>query len=236
VITRDEPAVTRTRRAAGPPISSTWPVELRGWTPLGDLVVLRPLVRSDADAFSRVRRENQVWLSRWEATSPDRKGMSRPSAFRQIVKRLDREAREGRMLPFAIVVGDCLIGQINVSNITYGSFRSCSVGYWVSESYAGRAITPTALALVGDYVINELGLHRVEVNIRPENAASLAVVRKLGFRNEGIRRHFLHIDGAWRDHRSFALTTEDLRGGAFMDRLTHAYHESHPRHTGARPR
>ena len=52
------------------------------------------------------------------------------------------------------------------------------------------------------------------MNIRPENAASLAVVRKLGFRDEGLRPHYLHIDGAWRDHRSFALTAEDLAGGS----------------------
>jgi len=56
-----------------------------------------------------------------------------------------------------------------------------------------------------------MGLHRVEVNIRPENAASLRVVEKLGFRDEGLRERYLHIDGAWRDHRTFALTVEDIR-------------------------
>ena len=91
-----------------------------------------------------------------------------------------------------------------------GSFRSCYVGYWVSRSVAGRAVIPTALALAGDHVLGTLGLHRIEVNIRPENTASLAVVRKLGFRQEGLRPHYLHIAGAWRDHVSFALTTEDL--------------------------
>ena len=64
-------------------------------------------------------------------------------------------------------------------------------------------------------------LHRVEVNIRPENAASLAVVRKLGLRDEGVRERMLHIDGAWRDHRSFAITVEELHGGRLVDRLEH---------------
>ena len=50
----------------------------------------------------------------------------------------------------------------------------------------------------------------------------VAVVRKLGFRDEGLREHYLHIDGAWRDHRTFALTTEDLRGATFTDRLRRA--------------
>ena len=80
------------------------------------------------------------------------------------------------------------------------------------EVAAGRMVIPTALAMAGDHVIGTLGLHRIEVNIRPENAASLAVVRKLGFREEGLRPNFLHIAGGWRDHLSFALTTEDLAG------------------------
>ena len=62
-------------------------------------------------------------------------------------------------------------------------------------------------------------LHRVEVNIRPDNAASLRVVSKLGMRDEGVRRGYLHIAGAWHDHRSFALTVEDLAGERVVDRL-----------------
>lgn len=62
-----------------------------------------------------------------------------------------------------------------------------------------------------------LGLHRVEVNIEPENVASLRVVAKLGLRDEGLRLH-LHIDGDWRDHRSFAVTAEDLDGTSMVKR------------------
>ena len=121
-----------------------------------------------------------------------------------------------------------LVGQLSIGGIMLGSFRSCLVGYWVSRSVAGRMVIPTALAMAGDHVIGTLGLHRIEVNIRPENAASLAVVRKLGFREEGLRPHFLHIAGAWRDHVSFALTTEDLAGETLMDRLVrHTAHASH---------
>ena len=72
---------------------------------------------------------------------------------------------------------------------------------------------PTAVALATDHCFGALGLHRVEVNIRPENVASLRVVEKLGFREEGLRVGFLHIAGGWRDHRSFALLTEEVPGG-----------------------
>ena len=84
-------------------------------------------------------------------------------------------------------------------------------------------VIPTALALAGDHALGTLGLHRIEVNIRPENTASLAVVRKLGFRREGLRPHYLHIAGAWRDHVSFALTTEDLAGETLIERLGAAH-------------
>ena len=139
------------------------------------------------------------------------------------------------MLPFVIEVEGRLVGQLNVSNIVLGSFRSCTVGYWVAQGWpvAGSCrprwrSPPTTRSAV-------VGLHRVEVNIRPENVASLAVVRKLGFRDEGLRPRMLHIDGDWRDHRSFALTTEDLDGPTVMDRLTHSSQQSLGRHTAEGP-
>ena len=47
----------------------------------------------------------------------------------------------------------------------------------------------------------------------------------------GVRRAYLHIDGAWRDHRTFALTTEDLAGERVVDRLNRLSGQSLPRHT-----
>jgi ribosomal-protein-alanine N-acetyltransferase len=66
------------------------------------------------------------------------------------------------------------------------------------------------VALTTDYLMRELRLHRVEINIIPENTKSLRVVEKLGFRLEGLKRRYIHINGAWRDHYVFALTREDL--------------------------
>jgi len=78
---------------------------------------------------------------------------------------------------------------------------------------AGRGVIPTAVALATDHCFDVLGLHRVEINIRSENGPSLRVVAKLGFRDEGVRERFLHIAGTWRDHRTFALTAEEVPGG-----------------------
>ena len=106
-----------------------------------------------------------------------------------------------------------LVGQLTVSSITWGSLRSANIGYWVDETVAGRGITPTAVALAVDHCFRAGGMHRIEVCIRPENAASLRVVHKLGFRSEGLRRAYLHIDGDWRDHEAFALTAEEVPDG-----------------------
>ena len=73
-------------------------------------------------------------------------------------------------------------------------------------------------ALAIDYLFNEAGLHRVEIDIRPENAASLRVVEKLGLRHEGTKVRFIHIDGAFRDHHIFAITKEEV-SGSMLKRL-----------------
>ena len=123
------------------------------------------------------------------------------------------------MLPFVIVYGDRLVGQLNVSNIVRGALRSCTVGYWIDSAVAGRGITPTALALVIDHCLTTAGLHRVEVNIRPENGASIRVVEKLGLRREGYYERYLDIGGGWRDHLSYAITAEELASGTVLSRL-----------------
>lgn len=92
-----------------------------------------------------------------------------------------------------------------------------SIGYWVDQRWAGRGIIPVAVALAADYCFDDLGLHRLEIAIRPENERSLRVVEKLGFRAEGVRPRFLHIDGDWRDHLIFALNAEEVPGG-LLDR------------------
>jgi ribosomal-protein-alanine N-acetyltransferase len=169
---------------------------------------LRPLRHRDEGAWHDLRARNLPWLQPWEATAPDHSGP--PLRFGQLVRHYRAEGRAGRMLPWVITWEGELVGQLTVGSIQWGSLRCAQMGYWIGESYAGRGIVPTAVAMATDYCLGTLGLHRMEINIRPENAASLRVVDKLGFRDEGLRVKYLHIDGAWRDHRTFALTREDL--------------------------
>ena len=190
-----------------------WPVTLRH----GD-VTLRPMKLRDSTDWERVRRHNAGWLRPWEATLPPY-ATPGPQTYGSLVRSLNRQARQGRMLPWLIVYQPeehgrssrpVLAGQLTVSGIVGGSAASAQIGYWIDQRLAGRGLTPLAVAMAMDYCFGELQLHRIEVAIRPENARSLRVVEKLGFRSEGSRPRYLHIDGDWRDHLIFALNAEEV--------------------------
>jgi len=173
-------------------------------------VSIRLIRQKDARVLQQELLSNRAWLRPWEATSPDG-----PVSLdmRLGIRRLLQQYRDGSGVPFVMEWEGDVAGQLNVWGISRGSLASATIGYWVSERFAGRDITPTAVALATDICFRELRLHRMEICIRPENKASLRVVEKLGFRYEGLRRRFIHIDGDWRDHYAFALTREDVPEG-----------------------
>lgn len=191
-----------------------WPAELR----TGD-VGLRPHRRSDARAWREVRLANEKWLTPWEVTSVVPWG-SRHGAkdYRRMFRAFRRATRQGQIIPFVITYRDAFAGQLTIGNIMRGALNSGAAGYWIDGRVAGRNIMPTALAMAVDFCFRSAALHRVEVNIRPENAASLRVAEKLGFRKEGFHAKYLHIDGAWRDHVGYALTVEDLPATGLLQR------------------
>ncbi|MBX9471603.1 GNAT family N-acetyltransferase [Microcella sp.] len=175
--------------------------------------VLRPIRVRDARELERELLASRAWLRPWEATSPsapmnwDTKGS---------IRSLLAGARAGTGLPFVIETDGRLAGQLNVSGMTYGSLASATIGYWVGAGFAGRGLTPAAVALATDHVFFTTGLHRMEICIRPENTPSLRVVEKLGFRYEGLRRRYIHINGDWRDHFCFGLTVEEVPQGVLQ--------------------
>lgn len=192
------------------PATHRWPVTLE-WGPLR----LRPLRRRDDAEWNAVRLRNWEWLRRWEATQPATG--DRVMSFRELVAAFRRQGRQGAGLPWVLEWtgqgGPRLIGQLTVMGIVTGSARAAQIGYWIDEAFAGRGITPFAVAWASDYCWQVMRLHRLEIAIRPENAPSLRVVEKLGFREEGLRPGYLHIDHDWRDHRVFALNAEEVPEG-----------------------
>ena len=173
-------------------------------------VGLRLVRARDARTLQRELLANRSWLQQWEATIP---GGVATFDMRVSIRRLLQQYRDGGGYPYVMECDGEIAGQLNIWGVARGSLSSATIGYWVSERFAGRGITPTAVAMATDTAFEQFGLHRMEICIRPENRASLRVVQKLGFRYEGVRRRYIHIDGDWRDHLAFALVKEDVPQG-----------------------
>ena len=195
----------------------TWPVRLEEVRADGVGIVLRALTRHDRARWLEMREDNRDWLRPWEATVPT--GPEEAIGFTRLRRVLDRAAREGRVLPFVIEADGVLVGQMQLFDIVWGSRWTASAGYWLDQQATGRGLAAWSLAMLIDHALHDIGLHRVEVAIRPENTASLAVARALALPDEGFRAGLVHVDGAWRDHVEFAITAEQLGGERLVSRL-----------------
>jgi ribosomal-protein-alanine N-acetyltransferase len=173
-------------------------------------VTLRVIKPRDSKTLERLVLSNRAWLKPWEATNPHG-----PTSFdfKSQIRGLLRQLENDEGIPFLVMYKGEVVGQLNVANILHGSVSSCVMGYWIIPEVAGKGITPTAVALAMDYMFKVVGLHRIEIDIRPENGASIRVVEKLGLRYEGLKKDYIHINNAWRDHYVFALTAEEVSGG-----------------------
>ena len=176
----------------------------------GEDITLRPARFRDRRKWSQVRAENKEWLSPWEATlpkvpagSPASEFVTKRPSFFEMVCTLNREARAGRSYSFLIWKGENLIGQITLGGVIYGALRAGHIGYWIDKNYSNRGFTTQAVMALTEYSFSALNLHRIEINIRPENAASRRVAEKAGYIFEGERPRYLHIAGNWRDHVVF---------------------------------
>lgn len=189
-------------------MSKRWPVVLKEQE-----IFLRPLRFRDRIKWNQVRAENREWLSPWEATIPlisDESYSELPSYF-EMVKILNHEARNGRSFSFAIWKGENLIGQISLGGVILGAMRGGHIGYWIDRNFANHGYTTQAVEMLTRYAFEELKLHRLEINLRPENAASRRVAEKAGYVFEGERPRYLHIDGQWRDHISFVKENSAIK-------------------------
>jgi [ribosomal protein S5]-alanine N-acetyltransferase len=178
----------------------------------------RPLIRTDrlllhatdpvlAPAVADYYRRNAAHFARWDPPLPP--DHARLPCVAESLTEGRRAFDEGRSLRWWLeprAKPGWVIGSVHLSGIARGPFHSCALGYGLDLHHTGRGLMHEALsALLDEAFSPAVNLHRVQAAIRPENQASLRVVERLGFHEEGLARDYLYIDGAWRDHRLFAL-------------------------------
>ena len=203
-----------------------WPARLGPLRVVAGQVALRPVRLRDGPVWSRLRLRDEDYLRVWE---PDAEGSwaerFTTMAWPVMCGGLRATARRGQALPFTITLNGQFAGQLTLGNVVRGSLRSAWVGYWVESRAAGGGVGTAAVALAVDHAFGPVGLHRIEATVRPENVASLRVLAKLGFRDEGLLQRYLEVDGDWRDHRLLAITQDEIASG-LVPRLIcsgHAY-------------
>ena len=167
-------------------------------------MVVRALRRSDADEWQAVRARNHDWLRPWDATVPPG-AAPRPSSYKVVTRSLLHQAKLGQCLPFVIEVGGRFAGQVTVSNVARGSAQWGSIGYWVAAEVAGRGVAPRAVGMVIDHCLGPVGLHRVEICVRPGEHQLPARGGEARSRAGGLRP-------ALPAHRRGVARPPDLRG------------------------
>lgn len=180
------------------------------WTVLqGRGVWLRPPQLSDYAAWAELRTFSRAHLTPWEPAWP-RDDLTK-GAYRRRLKHYQREAREDLGYAFLLFQSetDQLMGGVTLSNVRRGVTQSAMLGYWIGLPYAGRGYMSAAVRATLPHAFETLRLHRIEAAVQPSNGASLGVLRRIGFVEEGLARRYLKINGAWQDHLTFAMLAED---------------------------
>ncbi|MFF9898367.1 GNAT family N-acetyltransferase [Streptomyces longispororuber] len=167
----------------------------------GPRVGIRPWTRADGAEFTARARESRDLHRPW---------LFPPTTPEAYAAYLDTLAEDPAKAGFLVCEREsgALAGFVNINNIVEGGFRCGALGYGAFAHAAGRGLLREGLDLVLDHAFGALRLHRLEINVQPGNAASIALARRCGFRLEGFSPDFLYIDGAWRDHQRWALTAE----------------------------
>ncbi|MSS85156.1 GNAT family N-acetyltransferase [Actinomycetaceae bacterium WB03_NA08] len=191
--------------------------DLKPGTPVDHLVV-RPAIGRDYLAIESVRRANRAWLSPWEATLPPG-STERLPGMGGYQRRCEKQMRDSLGLYMVIEADEEAAGTISIAGVQHGAMSQGVLGYWIGEQWARQGITSLAVAAVIDMALLQLGLHRLEINVRPENEPSLRLCHSIGLRREGLKPRFMCIGGQWRDHVGFSVDREMLQQEPLVERL-----------------
>jgi ribosomal-protein-alanine N-acetyltransferase len=175
----------------------------------GGGVLLRTPVSSDYAEWAAVREKSRDFLTPWEPTWPA-DDLTR-SAFRRRLKRYAEDQRGDLAYAFLIFRSDdgALVGGLTLANIRRGVAQAGSIGYWVGQPFARKGYMTAAVRALIPFCFGTLRLHRLEAACIPDNAASIRLLEKTGFKREGYARGYLCINGIWQDHLLYARLKDD---------------------------
>lgn len=168
----------------------------------GTRVALRRPRLSDCQEFIELMQQSESLHHPWSFPPTTKR------AFTRYLKSREKENQDGFLICHSQT--QAIAGVINLNEIVRGGFQSAYLGYYIGAPYAARGYMTEALKLVIRYAFDELGLHRLEANIQPQNAASIALVKRCGFRKEGFSPRYLKIDGDWRDHERWTILADSM--------------------------
>jgi [ribosomal protein S5]-alanine N-acetyltransferase len=165
-------------------------------------LLVRPVTPEDAGDLIRANQESVAYHAPWVQSFTDQAGFD--AWFAQTltgakVALIARDAASGGV-----------VGLVNLNQIVRFAFQSAYLGYFGMAAFAGSGLMTEAVRQAIGYAFDEVGLHRLEANIQPDNVRSIALVRRLGFRLEGLSPRYLLIGGAWRDHERWAILADEF--------------------------
>ena len=168
-------------------------------------IYLRPARRSDWKAWAELRQKSRAFLTPWEPTwSHD--ALGRESYRRRLRQyRFEWDQETGYSFFIFRRDDDALLGGITLSNVRRGVAQTGNLGYWIGQPYARLGYMAEAVEAILGFAFEELGLHRLEAACLLNNEASQGLLKKLGFREHGLARQYLKINGKWQDHLLFEI-------------------------------
>ena len=176
-------------------------------------IYLRYPRMADFPVWAKLRADSREFLTPWEPVWADDE-LTR-GAFRRRIKRYQKETRLDSAYVFFVLreSDNALVGGCTISNVRRGVTQCCTLGYWIGSQFARQGYMTGALRALLPFVFRTLGLHRIEAACLTDNDASKNLLARVGFREEGLARRYLLINGEWADHLLFALLKEEAQLG-----------------------
>jgi ribosomal-protein-alanine N-acetyltransferase len=162
---------------------------------------IRPVVAADTAALLRFELEHRAYFERWvQARDP---AFYSATGVAAAIAAAESARSAGQAFQYLVVDGERIVGRVNLTHVRRTHFHCADLGYRIGEHDGGRGIASRAVALCLEQAFGELGLQRIEATARPENAGSIRVLERNGFRQFGHSRRSFELGGQWFDRLLF---------------------------------